>query len=99
MLVDFNNIKEESRLIIFSSDKEIIQNSFIRDLEAFLKFWKSHGREVVSSFKIFFKHIVIIAIDESEYQVSGCAKDKCYYFFKKCKNSYNLNFFRRDLIY
>ena len=25
--------------------------------------------------------------------------DKCYYFFKKCKNSYNLNFFRRDLIY
>ena len=54
MLVDFNNIKEESKLIIFSSDKAIIQNSFIRDLEAFLKFWKSHGREVVSSFKIFF---------------------------------------------
>ena len=44
-------------------------------------------------------HIVIIAIDESEYSLSGCSKDKCYDFFKKCKKSYNLNFFRRDLVY
>ena len=99
MLVDFNNISNKSKLIIFSSDKEISQNQFIKDLECFLDTWESHGCNVISACKIFFKYIVIVAVDESKHLTSGCSKDKCYDFFKKCQNIYGLNFFRRDLVY
>ena len=64
MLINFNQIKAESKLIIFASDKKITQNDFIKNLGFFLDSWESHGRKVKASFKVFFNYIVVIAIDE-----------------------------------
>ena len=99
MFVDFDEISDQSSLLVFCADKEIVDNGLTKDLISFIKSWTSHGEDVLGSFKIFFNQLVIVAFDETNNNISGCSKDKCYNLFKGFKLNYNLDFFRRDLVF
>jgi len=98
MFVDFDKISNESSLLVFCADKEIVYDSLTKDLISFIKSWTSHGKDVLGSCRVFFNQLVIVAFDESDNCISGCSKDKCYNLFKDFKFNYNLDFFRRDLV-
>ena len=99
MFVDFDKISNESSLLVFCADKEIVDDSLTKDLISFIKSWTSHGKDVLGSCRVFFNQLVIVAFDESDNCISGCSKDKCYNLFKDFKLNYNLDFFRRDLVF
>ncbi len=99
MFVDFDKISNDSSLLVFCSDKEIVDDNLTKDLISFIKSWTSHGEDVFGSCKVFFNQLVIVAFDESDNIISGCSKDKCYNLFKDFKLNYNLDFFRRDLVF
>ena len=99
MFVDFDKISNESSLLVFFADKEIVDDSLTKDLISFIKSWTSHGKDVLGSCRVFFNQLVIVAFDESDNCISGCSKDKCYNLFKDFKLNYNLDFFRRDLVF
>ena len=99
MFVDFDKISNESSLLVFCADKEIVDDSLTKDLISFIKSWTSHGKDVLGSCRVFFNQLVVVAFDESDNCISGCSKDKCYNLFKDFKLNYNLDFFRRDLVF
>lgn len=78
MYVPFNEMKDSSRIWIFQSDKTFTESNLDKISEKLYNFcqdWKAHNKPLLSSFAIFFDRFVVLAVDESFNQVSGCAID------------------------
>ena len=98
MIVDFNLLDDSSRVWIFQSD-EIISDDKIDlinfNLKSFLQNWSSHGRELKCSYEIKFNLFIIIGVDSSVNNASGCSIDTLTNFIFDLQSKTNLNFFNR----
>ena len=98
MIVDFNQLNNSSRVWIFQSDK-IISDEKIdlikSKLKTFLPNWSSHGKELKCSFDIKFNLFIIIGVDSSVNNASGCSIDTLTNFIFEIQSKTNLNFFNR----
>ena len=98
MIVDFNQLNNSSRVWIFQSDK-IISDEKIdlikSELKTFLPNWSSHGKELKCSFDIKFNLFIIIGVDSSVNNASGCSIDTLTNFIFEIQSKTNLNFFNR----
>ena len=78
MIVDFNLLDDSSRVWIFQSD-EIISDDKIElinfNLKSFLPNWSSHGIDLRCSYEIKFNLFIIIGVDTSVSNASGCSID------------------------
>ena len=98
MIVDFNLLDDSSRVWIFQSD-EIISDDKIDlinfNLKSFLLNWSSHGKELKCSYEIKFNLFIIIGVDSSVNNTSGCSIDTLTNFIFDLQSKTNLNFFNR----
>lgn len=98
MIVDFNQLNNSSRVWIFQSDK-IISDEKIdlikSELKTFLPNWSSHGKGLKCSFDIKFNLFIIIGVDSSVNNASGCSIDTLTNFIFEIQSKTNLNFFNR----
>ena len=81
MLVEFDEISDDSRLWIYASDKKLTidQERYILDhISNYLKLWESHTISLKSAVTILEQFFIIIALDESYEVASGCSIDKLY---------------------
>ena len=98
MLVSFNEICDSSRIWIFQSDLKIENNKIElikNDLEKFLIQWSSHGKELQFSYEIKHNLFIIIAVDSSINNATGCSVDSLTNFILKIQENNNINFFNR----
>ncbi len=98
MIVDFNLLDDSSRVWIFQSDKIISDdkiNLIKSKLESFLPNWSSHGKELKCSFEIKFNLFIIIGVDNSVNNATGCSIDTLTNFILDLQSKTNLNFFNR----
>lgn len=98
MIVDFNLLDDSSRVWIFQSD-EIMSDYKIDlinfNLKNFLPNWSSHGKELKCSYEIKFNLFIIIGVDSSVNNASGCSIDTLTNFIFDLQSKTNLNFFNR----
>ena len=98
MIVDFNLLDDSSRVWIFQSD-EIISDDKIDlinfNLKSFLQNWSSHGKELKCSYEIKFNLFIVIGVDSSFNNASGCSIDTLTNFIFDLQSKTNLNFFNR----
>jgi hypothetical protein len=64
-------------------------------LTDFIAGWKAHGAELSAGFEIIHDVAVVIAVDESKAQASGCSIDKAF----KLLQEFEVDFFKRTLIW
>lgn len=98
MLVSFNEICDSSRIWIFQSDLKIENNKIElikNELEKFLVQWSSHDKELKSSYEIKYNLFIIIAVDGSVNNATGCSVDSLTNFILKIQEDNNINFFNR----
>ena len=98
MIVDFNLLDDSSRVWIFQSDKIISDDKIdlIKSkLKIFLPNWSSHGKELKCSFEIKFNLFIIIGVDSSVNNASGCSIDTLTNFIFDIQSKTDLNFFNR----
>ncbi len=99
---NLNHIPDTSKVWIFASPKSIskdISAEILTHIDAFLKQWKAHGKEL-KSFKEFIDgHFLIIAVDESFEQATGCSIDSMVHFIAEIEKKYQINFTDRSLVY
>ncbi len=98
MIVDFNLLDDSSRVWIFQSDKIISEDKIdlIKSkLKIFLPNWSSHGKELKCSYDIKFNLFIIIGVDSSFNNASGCSIDTLTKFIFDLQSKTNLNFFNR----
>ncbi len=78
MIVPFDTLPKESRIWIYQSDTKFTdeqEEKIKQDLTSFLTAWTAHGAELNAGFEIKYQRFIIIALDQSQSQASGCSID------------------------
>ena len=103
MHTNFKHFHPTSKTIIFPGDRELIlqEQDFIeKEMTKFLSQWKSHGKELYASCKVLNKIFIVIVIDETFEQASGCSKDSLSHKIKELGEKLNIDFFNNgNIIY
>jgi hypothetical protein len=86
MFVPIHTLPDSARVWVYTSDRLFSEqeNNLIRlKFEIFLDSWQSHQQDVRSSFEIKEKRFLIVAVDESYNEISGCGIDKSFHFVQE----------------
>lgn len=65
---------------------------------AFVKSWTSHDRQLTASFETIGKRIVLIQVDETAADASGCSIDKLTRFIKEAGQQLGIDLMNRLLV-
>ncbi len=89
MLVEYNTLPENSRVWIYQSDREFSQEEkeiITEEAGKFIEAWTRHGDHLKGGFEIKYNQFLILAVDESFANVSGCSIDASVRFVQKLEN-------------
>ena len=94
MLINFKNLSESSKLWIYQcnrslSDSELLEIS--EKLSNFLTSWTAHGSDLQAAFEIKYKRFIIIGLDQSQNQATGCSIDASVRFIQELETNYNID--------
>jgi hypothetical protein len=93
MYVDFDTLNDNSRVWVYQSNREFNAEE-VKAIEAklkdFVNDWTRHGDNLRASFEIKYNHFIILAVDESFNQVSGCSIDASTHVFKQFENEFKV---------
>jgi len=90
------NIKElagESRVWIFPSSRKLAiaeQEEISQELSTFLSEWRSHGADMLAAFEFKYDRFVIVYLDETQNEVSGCGVDKLIAIIIKLQEKFEI---------
>ena len=93
MYVDFDTLNDNSRIWVYQSSREFNQEEvdiISSKLKDFVNEWTRHGDDLKASFSIKYKHFIVLAVDESFNQVSGCSIDASTHVFKSFEKEFNV---------
>jgi len=94
MYVEFDTLKDSSRVWVYQSNREFTKTEvevISSKLTSFVNEWTRHGDDLKASFSIKYNHFIVLAVDESFNQVSGCSIDASTHIFKSFENEFNLD--------
>jgi len=98
MWIDFDKLPGHSRIWIYQSDRHL-DDEMARQLLAFMKpfieNWEAHGSPLKGSVKILYNRFLVIGLDESFNQVTGCSTDASVHAVKEAGARFNIDFFNR----
>lgn len=94
MFTEYKNLPNNSRVWIYQSDREftakeveLISSKAI----AFINQWTRHGDDLKGSFTIKYNLFLVLAVDESFNNVSGCSIDSSVRFIQQIENELQLD--------
>lgn len=79
----------------FSDEEEA---ELLREGKNFVSSWTAHEMQLKASFSIFRHHIIVVTVDESLHNASGCSIDKLLRFVKACESKYQVQLLNRLLV-
>lgn len=95
MYIPFDQMADSSRIWIYQAERKLSEEEakFIeRAAQTFLQGWQAHGQDLKSSFKIEHDQFLILTVDESLHQASGCSIDASVHLIKKIEEALNVSF-------
>ncbi len=98
MLVDFNILSDSSKVWIYQSSREFSKDELKEiniELEKFVASWKRHGDDLRASFQIKYNQFIVLAVDESYNNVSGCSVDASTHIFKQFEKKFQVDLFNK----
>jgi hypothetical protein len=96
--MDLTHFSENSKIWIYQTNRDLNkeQEAIIEQkLVQFIAHWNSHGAMLKAGFEILQNRFIIIAVDESNTQASGCSIDKSVTVIKEIEAMYNLGLLER----
>ena len=93
MYVEFDTLNDSSRVWIYQSSRQLSAEEIATmevALKDFVNQWTRHGDNLKASFEIKYDHFIVLAVDESFNQVSGCSIDASTHVFKQFEKEFNL---------
>ena len=86
MLVDYNSLPDTARVWVYQSDRSFTENELVeirKESAAFIDSWTRHGDSLKGGFKVLDNQFLVLAIDESFANASGCSIDSSVRFIQK----------------
>jgi hypothetical protein len=102
MYISFEQIPQRARIWIYQANRTLTDNevSIVETaLQPAVTKWAAHGTALLASVKVLLNRFVIIALDESQYEASGCSIDASTRWFKELGPQLNVDFFDRSQAY
>jgi hypothetical protein len=94
MFTEYKNLPNNSRVWIYQSEREFNQKEIeIISAKAidFINQWTRHGDDLKGSFTIKYNQFLVLAVDESFNNVSGCSIDSSVRFVQQLENELALD--------
>lgn len=94
----FSVLPSHSKVFIFQADKVLSDsdlNLITSELNIFIPGWAAHGSDLRADFKVFENIFIVVGLDESQAQASGCSKDALSRCIKDIGSKINVDFFNR----
>lgn len=96
--MNLENFSPESRVWIYLADRFLTETEKIwlqKQIEIFTENWASHGNQLKATGLIYNDFTVVLAVDTSVANSSGCSIDKSVHFIKEVGKELNVDFFNR----
>lgn len=90
MLVDFEQLPQESRIWIYQSNRKFSEDelSFIQKQTAgFLEQWTAHGANLEAGFELKHQRFIVIGLNQSNASASGCSIDASVHFIQSLEKA------------
>ena len=94
MLVDFNSLPDHSRLWIYQCNRSfnsIEAESIESKLIDFISNWEAHGKPLSAGYDFPYNRFVILAVDQSINEASGCSIDTSVRFIQSLEKEYDVD--------
>ena len=94
MFTHYKNLPDNSRVWIYQADREFTDREmdFIASkAEDFINQWTRHGDDLKGSFTFKYKQFLVLAVDESFNNVSGCSIDSSVRFVQALEKEFQLD--------
>ncbi|SMD34113.1 hypothetical protein SAMN04488029_1841 [Reichenbachiella faecimaris] len=101
MYIPFDEMVDTSRVWIYQANRHLSSSDqALIDIRcnAFLQQWAAHGQSLKSSFQVIHDKFLIISVDESFNQASGCSIDASVALIKNLEQELDINFFDRTQV-
>jgi hypothetical protein len=102
MFVPFETLSNNARLWIFQGERKFSQEELTiisNRLQLFSNDWSAHGQPLRASFQVKEDRFILLAVDESLHQASGCSIDDSVHVIREIGTLINQDLFRRDLVW
>ncbi len=99
MYIPFEQMPDHARVWVYQSVKPFdapTQAALTEALEQFTRGWDSHGIPLRASFRLLHGHFIVLAVDETAKDASGCSIDKSVHFVQGLEQRFGLNLFDRS---
>ncbi|WP_104733668.1 ABC transporter ATPase [Hanstruepera ponticola] len=94
MLVEFNNLPEESRIWIYQANRSFTDEEIIEiqnKLDIFIENWTAHGSDLQSGYLIKYKRFIVIGLNQNLNKATGCSIDASVHFIQQLEKEYNVD--------
>lgn len=92
------NFSPQSRVWIYQSDRKFTaseKNIILDKLTAFTKQWRAHGNELAAAAEIRDGFFIVLIVDETQANVTGCSIDSSVRLIKEIEQELNVDLFNR----
>jgi len=94
MLVDFENLPNESRIWIYQSNRKFseVEVDFIeKHTKQFLKQWTAHGAHLEAGFEIKHNRFIVLGLNQANASASGCSIDASVHFIQSIEKALSID--------
>lgn len=95
---NYLNFPDDARVWVYASNRLLKageQEQIKTAASDFINRWTSHERKMEASFDLAYDAFLVLTLDESINQTSGCGIDKSVAFFKELEKQFGLTLFNR----
>lgn len=95
---DFQTLPASTRVWIYQSNRPFRAEDLPQlkeQVDRFAQNWVSHNRQLRAHGDVLHGQFVVLMVDESQADASGCSIDKSVYFLKQVESAYGVDLFDR----
>ncbi len=93
-----DRLPSQSRVWIYGAERALGQdevNAIRTELQSFVTNWVSHRKELSAAAEVLHDRFLVIAVDESQAEASGCSIDGSVHFLQDMGAKMGIDFFNR----
>lgn len=98
MFVNFEELPDDARIWIYQSNRPFTKDELdelkVR-LADFLEEWTAHGTSLKASFQLPYGRFLVIGLDQSQAEASGCSIDASVHFIQELQKRYDVDLLDR----
>ena len=101
MYISFNQLSDEARIWVYQASRPFGDEEkaiILREAQVFLAQWASHGSPLQCSAALFYDQFLVLAVEESVQNATGCAIDDSVRFIRELEQAFEVSLLDRTHI-